>query len=196
MGKRLVWPLLLGALILGACNQRKQIILEPARPKIGARASGIALHLAEVLDKREMKESIGDFRNGFGKVIGHIYPDRPAESMFEEELDYALSQAGFKVSRGRVGDGSAAVLEADILELKVYNTGATVEAKATLGLHLKRGKKKDFFKELPGYKLRMSMWMTTTKDFEKVMNEALDDLMDKVAELVTSKEFIAAAKGD
>jgi len=180
------------ALFFGTCAHHYDIRMEPARPEVKKIQGSPSIRFAGISDTRESKNELGPVRGGFGNVLGHVTTAESAKQVFDGELSKLLASTGYTVTAG----GEGAVLSGELTELSSKGSGATAEARVVLTLELKRAGKKLLSRKLEGYQLRTTLWAITAKSFETVVDESLDQVMQKAADLVASKEFLSLAKGE
>ncbi len=159
----------------------------------------------QFVDSRQIdnKNYIGNKRNGFGMVLGHVgLPDGvKLEPLVTNYFADALKEAGYNVV---INDSPAspvpgnvkfdAVIDGEITRfwLDLYmKTWANVDVKIT-ALD-PTSKKKLWEKTIHGDKTN-TLWVGTSSEFEKVIKEALTIASNKAAQEFASDEFYNAIK--
>jgi len=151
----------------------------------------------------EQRNYIGNKRNGYGMVLGHIsLPDGvKLEPLVTKYFAEALKEAGYNVV---ICDSPAslvpntmkfdAVIDGEITRfwLDLYmKTWHNVDVKITA--IDPTSKKKLWEKTIHGDKTNV-LWWGTTSEFEKVIKEALTVALNKAAQEFASDEFYSAIK--
>jgi hypothetical protein len=150
--------------------------------------------------KPDHKNYIGNKRNGYGMVLGHIgLPDGvKLETLVTKYFAEALAEAGYNVaiSASPVPGNKKfdAVIDGEITEfwldlfLRIWQD---VDVKITASDPT--SKKKLWEKTIKGDKAN-TLWVGTTSEFEKVISEALTIALNKAAQEFASDEFYNAIK--
>lgn len=158
----------------------------------------------QFVDSRKTDHNyIGNKRNGFGMVLGHIsLPDGvKLEPLVTKYFAEALKEAGYDVvisdSSTSPGPGNVkfdAVIDGEITRfwLDLYmRTWCNVDVKITA--NDPTSKKKLWEKTIHGDKTN-TLWVGTSSEFEKVIKEALTIASNKAAQEFASDEFYNAIK--
>ena len=154
------------------------------------------LLLKEFVDLREHVEYIGNKRNGFGMVLGHIglYGEEGLEPLLTRYFAEALRESGYEVSyyKDQTKDNLSdfdAIIEGEIIEfwmdlyMQVWHR-VTFNVKALDPLT----ETILWQSEIKGAENRV-LWVGATGEYERIIREALTKALNKAMEEVTSDEF-------
>ncbi|HXE98528.1 MAG TPA: hypothetical protein VN642_19150 [Dongiaceae bacterium] len=197
--------IVLSAFLLGGCaigTTHLQVTHEPLE-RIEAKKQG-NIQIKPFIDKRkEDHQHIGNKRNGFGMVLGHVAPEEGVklESLLTTYFAEALKEAGYNTviqdseTAGKQNEVKFdAVVDGEIVEfwldlyLKVWQN---IEVKtraiqpATQAVLWENTIKADQSNVL---------WVGATGEFEKVINEALTKALNQAAKEYASDQFQQAIK--
>jgi hypothetical protein len=195
----------LSAFLLGGCaigTTHLQVTHDPLE-RIEAKKQG-NIQIKTFVDKRkEDHQYIGNKRNGFGMVLGHVAPEEGVnlENLLTRYFAEALKEAGYNtVIQGSEPAGKQnevkfdAVVDGEIMEfwLDLYmKVWQNVEVKtraiqpATQAVLWESTIKADQSNVL---------WVGASGEFEKVINEALTKALNQAAKEYASDQFQQAIK--
>ena len=195
----------LSAFILGGCaigTTRLQVNHDPLE-RIEAKKQGNIL-VKQFIDKRkENHEYIGNKRNGFGMVLGHVAPEEGVklESLLTSYFAEALKEAGYNpvVQDSKTGGMQDkvkfdAIVDGEIIEfwLDLYmKVWQNVEVK-TRAIHPTT--QAVLWENHIKTDQSNVLWVGATGEFEKVINEALTKALNQAAKDYVSEEFQRAIK--
>lgn len=158
----------------------------------------------QFVDNRKDTQHIGNKRNGFGMVLGHIGTEEgiKLEALLTKYFAEALKEAGYAVviqeARGISAQGQQtkfnAIVEGEIIEfwldlyMKVWhNVEVKVRALDPAGKNIL------WEKDIKGDQSNV-LWIGSTGEFEKVISEALTKALNQAAKEFASDEFYRATK--
>jgi len=184
-----------------AIGTTRVIVAHEPLDRIEKKAQGTLL-VRPFTDKRANKDYIGNKRNGFGMVLGHIglMEGTTLESLITESFAQALREAGYHVIIQNASQPPAetetwdAVIDGEIREfwLDLYMAVwhyMDVDVKAldpslqrVLWEKIFRGEKKNI------------LWVGATAEYEKVINASLTHTLNEAAQAFASDEFANAIR--
>ncbi len=192
MNKRsfVLFGVLLVCLVLGGCAAgvtRVKVEHDPLS-KIEAKKQGTVL-LREFKDIRSQdRQYIGNKRNGFGMVLGHIATEENVK-LTEVLTGYfadSLSEAGYKVIQGQNANATQAqgkpviIVEGEIFDfwLDLYMAvwhymGVKLTAKNPDG--------KVFWERTIKAEQKNVLWVGATSEYERVIRQSLTQALDKAS---------------
>jgi hypothetical protein len=185
-----------------AIGTTRVIVAHEPLDRIEKKAQGKLL-VRPFVDKRASKDFIGNKRNGFGMVLGHIglMEGETLEGLMTEAFAQALREAGYSVVVQDAAKPSSetgpfhAVIDGEIrdfwldLYMAVWHY-MDVDVKAldpasqrVLWEKTFHGEKKDV------------LWIGATAEYEKVINASLTAALNEAAKAFASEEFARAVCG-
>ncbi len=199
----MIWGLFALIQISGcAIGTTRVIVAHEPLDRIEQKAQGKLL-VRPFVDKRANKEFIGNKRNGFGMVLGHIglMEGTTLENLMTQAFAQALREAGYHVvvqDAAKLASETGpfnAVVDGEIrdfwldLYMAVWHY-MDIEVKA-LDPSLQRvlwektfhGEKKDV------------LWIGATAEYEKVINASLTYTLNEAAKAFASEEFARVVRG-
>lgn len=161
------------------------------------------LLVKEFNDIRQSPQFIGNKRNGFGMVLGHIglHGEKNLELLLTEYFAEALQEAGYEVT---IHEKKApekfsnakfdAVIEGEIVEFWMdlymavwHRVGVNIKA-------VKPANQKVLWEgRIEGAEKRV-LWVGATGEYERVIREAMTKTLNKAMEEFTSDDFYNAIK--
>lgn len=192
--------IVLSALLLSGCaigTTRLQVSHDALEP-VQVKRHG-TLQIRQFVDKRkENHEYIGNKRNGFGMVLGHVAPEEGVklENLLTGYFAEALKEAGYKVvieepqsADKQHGEKFDAIIDGEILEfwLDLYmKVWQTIEIKTRAIQPVNRTV---LWEETIKADQSNVLWVGATGEFEKVINEALTKALNQAAKDYASDRF-------
>ncbi len=181
-------------LIFSGCAQKPEanINIDPYIPTHAVLQKGGTIILADVIDARKDKRSVGSIVKG-GKTVTVIYSDQALDEWFKNALTEALEAEGCKVVYG-VGDDKKATnvkIEIDSLQIRLDRsrlTGKNLTAEAEVTLYIQR----ENAKITKHVGLIQSKWVPPfagERVIKEYLHETLSDLIDEVRENIDIYRF-------
>lgn len=152
--------------------------------------------------RKEPHEYIGNKRNGFGMVLGHVAAPEGVdlESLLTGYFAEALTEAGYKAVIQRAGDNGAikfdAVVDGEIVEfwldlyMKVWHN---MEVRTRL---LDPAGNSVRWEKVIKADQSNVLWVGATGEFEKVISESLTKALNQAAKEYSSEEFASAVRNN
>jgi len=197
--------IVLSAFLLGGCaigTTHLQVTHEPLE-RIEAKKQG-NIQIKPFIDKRkEDHQHIGNKRNGFGMVLGHVAPEEGVklESLLTTYFAEALKEAGYNTviqdseTAGKQNEVKFdAVVDGEIVEfwldlyLKVWQN---IEVKTRA---IQPTTQAVLWENTIKADQSNVLWVGATGEFEKVINEALTKALNQAAKEYASDQFQQAIK--
>ena len=155
------------------------------------------IHVRQFTDSRTGadKSIIGNKRNGFGMVLGHIAikGDKSVAQVMTDFVADALRSSGYNVVvEGPGGGAGGTVLEGDVDEfwMDLY---AAVWHNVGLNLKLRRGGSTVWQKRVHGRETNV-LWLGLPGEGRMVIREAIDSALKKAAQEFSSPAFSSAVR--
>lgn len=155
------------------------------------------IYVRQFTDSRKLedKSQIGNKRNGFGMVLGHlaIKGGKSVAQVMTDCVADALRAAGYHVVvEGQGGGAGNAVLEGDVYEfwMDMY---AAVWHNVGLELKLKRSGAVAWEKRIDARETNV-LWLGLPGESRAVVREAIDSALKKAGKEFSSARFAAAAR--
>jgi len=164
-------------------------------PAAGTRRAG-TIYVRQFTDSRKVedKSQIGNKRNGFGMVLGHmaIKGEKSVAQVMTDYVADALRSAGYHVVEGQGGGAGNVVLEGDVYEfwLDLY---AAIWHNVGLDLKLKRSGSVAWQKRIDAKETNV-LWLGLPGESRTVVREAIDSALKKAVKEFSSASFAAAAR--
>lgn len=191
---------LLAALMMSGCaigTTRLDVAHDPLDPVVNKRQGNILVE--RFVDVRENKEFIGNKRNGFGMVLGHVatLEGVSLEDLLTKYFADALTESGYKVQIAglKPSDMKAdAIVGGNIREfwldlyMKTWHY-MTVDLKAIDP----SSRKVMWQKEIKGEESNM-LWIGATSEFERVIRMSLTKALNEAAKQFSTDEFRKVVK--
>lgn len=189
------------ALVLGGCaigTTTLNVEHDPLQ-KIAKKREGTILVRKFVDKRKEPHEYIGNKRNGFGMVLGHVAASEGVdlEALLTRYFAEALTEAGYKAVIQDAGDNGTvkfdAVVDGEIVEfwldlyMKVWHN---MEVRTRL-LDPANGSVR--WEKVITADQSNVLWVGATGEFEKVISESLTKALNQAATEYSSEEFARAA---
>jgi len=153
----------------------------------------------------QQREYIGNKRNMYGMVLGHIgtEPGVSLTGLLTRYFAESLSEAGYKtvvMKEAKIPDGSEkikfdAMLEGEIVEfwMDLY---VAVWHKVGVKLTVKHPDSKEVLWEKVIHEEEKNvLWVGATSEYEKVIRQALTKALNKATSEFASEEFLKTIKG-
>ncbi len=196
--------LLITVALLSSCalGTTELVVDHDPLEKITAKNQG-NLVVRQFSDKREITEYIGNKRNGFGMVIGHVGLEqgKQLEVMITRFFAEALQEAGYNVTvlKGpsepipaqmkvdAVIDGEIKTFWMDLYMAVWHSVGVKVRA-------LEPETQKVLWEDMIEGEEKRVLWVGATAEYERIVREALTIALNRATEKFASENFSAAIK--
>ena len=184
-----------------AVGTTRVIVAPEPLDRIEKKAQGTVL-VRPFVDKRASKDYIGNKRNGFGMVLGHIglMEGTTLEGLLTESFAQALREAGYHVVMEDASRPVAtpptwdAVLDGEIREfwLDLY---MAVWHYMDVDVKLRDPSLRQVIweKTFHGEKKNV-LWIGATAEYEKVINASLTDTLNEAAKAFAAEDFAQALR--
>jgi uncharacterized lipoprotein YajG len=201
-GMKNIILILLSALLLGGCalgTTRLEIDHDELN-EVQNKRSGHLL-IKQFTDSRENTNYIGNKRNGFGMVLGHVglHENKNLEAILTEYFAEALQDSGYKVTDFKdvtnidISKGNYdAIIEGNILEfwMDLY---MAVWHKVKVDIKAVNPKDNTILWEnqISGDEKRV-LWVGATGEYERIVREAITKTLNRALEDFTDEDFYTA----
>lgn len=195
--------MVLMAVLSGGCamgTTRLAVAHAPLAPVAQQRQGDILVR--PFVDKRANVEYIGNKRNGFGMVVGHVGTQKEVkiEELLTQYFIEALQQAGYNAVLDKSSPGSVApqlkcdaIIEGEVVEfwLDLYmmvwhKVGVNVKA-------INPADQKVLWEKLIQGSETRTLWVGAKGEFERVIREAMTKALDRAAQEFASDSFFDSA---
>jgi len=191
--------IMLLALASGGCaigTTRLEISHEPLEPIVQKRAGDVLVR--PFVDKRENIQYIGNKRNGFGMVLGHV-ATREGVKLDEVMTQYfieALQNAGYNTVLDKSSSGAQApqlkcdaIIDGEIIEFWMdlymmvwHKVGVKVKA-------INPSDQKVVWERLIQGDEKRVLWVGATGEFERIVKEAITIALNRAAKEFSSDDY-------
>jgi hypothetical protein len=197
--KKIVYALLM-ALILSGCamgTTRLDVTHDSLNPVINKRQGNILVE--RFVDVRENKEFIGNKRNGFGMVLGHVatLEGVSLEDLLTKYFADALTESGYNV---QVAGTKSSDMKADAIvvgNIREFWLDLYMKTWHYMTVDLKAidpsSRKVIWEKEVKGDESNI-LWIGATSEFERVIRMSLTKALNEAAKQFSADEFSNVVK--
>ncbi len=196
--KNIIFILLISFLLGGCAVGTTELVIGHNELNTVQDKKAGSLLVKEFTDSRKDTNYIGNKRNGFGMVLGHVglQDGENLESILTSYFAEALQESGYSVtvSSGEKNDGTSeknydAVIEGDIIEFWMDLYMAVWHK---VKVDIKAVNPADdailWENQISGSEKRV-LWVGATGEYERIIREAITKTLNKALEEFTGEEF-------